>query len=73
MKKETTKVKVVIDNKFHNTDRTLLLSLMPSLAVDSDELNQTEKSFTGEVYLDTFSALCILEDAGILSVEQIGD
>ena len=73
MKKETTKVKVVIDEKFHNTDRTLLISLMPSLAVDGDELNQQEKSFTGEVYLDTFSALCVLEDAGILSVEQIGD
>ena len=73
MNRETTRVQIVINERFHHTDRSLLIGLMRALAVDDGELNQQEKSFTGEVYLDTFSALCVLEDAGILSVEQIGD
>lgn len=71
---ETTYVKVVISASINPTDRIILGNFISKAFAELDYPNDTENStFTGSVSREGFSALCILEDMDILTVEQLGD
>lgn len=70
----TTYVKVTISTDINPTDRIILGNFLAKSFASLDYPNDTENPcFTGNVTHEGFSALCILEDMDILTVEQLGD
>lgn len=70
----TTYVRVTISTSIVPVDRILLGNFLAKAFEELDNLQDIENvSFTGHVSLDGFSALCVLEDMDILTVEQLGD
>ena len=72
--KNTTYVEVVISTDINPTDRVLVGNFLTKGFDQLDNPQDTENvRFTGYVTHDGFSALCVLEDIGILTVAQLGD
>lgn len=67
-----TRIRVVITTDLHPTDRKLVGRLIASAFVELDyPADDIFVDFTGTVTGEEYSALCILEDRGLLTVEQV--
>ena len=70
----TTYVEVVITTDLEQIDRILVGNFLSrafsALDYPNDEANPR---FSGSVSREGFSALCVLEDMGVLTVTQLGD
>lgn len=67
---ETTRCQVTINPGVNSVDRLLLMGLFSKINREADESPHGE-SLTMEVALSDWSALCVLEDMGVLTCEQI--
>lgn len=67
---ETTRCQVTINPGINSVDRLLLMGLFSKINCEADESLHGE-SLTMEVTLSDWSALCVLEDMGVLTCEQI--
>lgn len=75
---ETTRVKIIIDEDMHKTDRRLIGYVLES-AINCLDAGEVEDSITDDpevttiyatVDYATYSALCVMEDRGLLMVQQ---
>lgn len=68
-----TYVRVIIDPDLHPVDRNLVGQLIASsIFVELDYPNDNIfVNFCGTVTHECYSALCVLEDRGLLTVEQV--
>ena len=74
MKNSTTYVEVVISTEINPTDRILVGNLLTKGFARLDNPQDMENPrFFGDISHDGFSALCVLEDMGVLTVTQLGD
>ena len=68
---DTTLCKVIIDMGINHTDRELLARVFSKLDITGEPYTVQEGTIEMVVDADTWSALYVLEDLGVLRAEQI--